>query len=772
MTQNNSLPNYDIKWARDLSMYLSTFQSFIFEGNINDLQPSLALRAASDSFSLESYSDNSGASEEFYEYSTLQESIAKRFCDDYCVVFYDHTRASGEKIPDRDPSQESADDEDDDAADECDAQETPNYTRDWFNSFIFYDKDETSDNVKMFLDYYRNSYCDENDKRDSADMKGARVTDLKRIHDVTLQFEAKKESYPNAKPFLFILPSVSRFMATPGRPTDTEGDMLMVLFNTTQIASSPCRLMLFVDKMNDLPVWFESEGSNPAVKKITIPCPNTKFRETFFEVEMADVMNEIVVTSNEEDETKREEDLRRKRGKKIGKFAVYTEKYSLRRLLQLKAFIQNNGEQMPSFKRIESIDKTVLAFECGEVYDPWKDPALKENTRKFADEVKKKIKGQNHIVEAVADSLKAAATGVNSSKKNDRRPKAIFFLAGPTGTGKTEIAKQIAENIFHSQDKIIRFDMSEFSSEHTDSRLFGAPPGYVGYEDGGELTKAIREEPFSVVLFDEIEKASPRIWDKFLQILGDGRLTDGKGETVSFSQSIIIFTSNRGIAPNLPRDLPPAEKTNCINRYSQELDNRLEQFKAATDEDKKTAALKAYEVLKTLVLYSGLTTDYREHEFFKLCYPYLFDGKADSALAAFNIFVEENVKESIRHYFEVELQRKEILGRVGESNILVYRFIGDYNAKAIAKNTIEDFKESLREENDSRLDLEISDDAARFIQDDVMRKEIIDLGARGIIDRVDFLMRDPIKDFLFENPGEGLRAIMNLVNGALVVELR
>ncbi|MBR2444045.1 MAG: ATP-dependent Clp protease ATP-binding subunit [Clostridia bacterium] len=624
----------------------------------------------------------------------------------------------------------------------------------------------------MFLDYYKTSYCEENDRRDSADMKGARVTDLKRIHDVTQQFEAKKELYPNAKPFLFILPSVSRFMTTPGRPTDTEGDMLMVLFNTTQIASSPCRLMLFVDKMNDLPVWFESEGSNPAVKKITIPCPNTKFRETFFEVEMTDVMDEIVVSSNEETEDLREEDMRRKRGKKVGKFAVYTENYSLRRLLQLKAFIQNNGEQMPSFKRIESIDKTVLAFECGEVYDPWKDPALKENTRKFADEVKKKIKGQNHIVEAVADSLKAAATGVNSSKKNDRRPKAIFFLAGPTGTGKTEIAKQIAENIFHSQDKIIRFDMSEFSSEHTDSRLFGAPPGYVGYEDGGELTKAIREEPFSVVLFDEIEKASPRIWDKFLQILGDGRLTDGKGETVSFSQSIIIFTSNRGIAPNLPRDLPPAEKTNCINRYTQELNSRIAGFKSANEENKKDAALKAYETLKNLVIYSGLTTDYREHEFFKLCYSYLFDGKADSAIAAFNLFVEENVKESIRHYFEVDLQRKEILGRVGESNILVYKFIGEYNAKAIAKNTIEDFKESLRDENDSHLDLEISEDAARFIQDDVMRKEIIDLGARGIIDRVDFLMRDPIKDFLFENPEEGLSAIMKVVDGALVVELR
>jgi ATPases with chaperone activity, ATP-binding subunit len=122
-----------------------------------------------------------------------------------------------------------------------------------------------------------------------------------------------------------------------------------------------------------------------------------------------------------------------------------------------------------------------------------------------------------------------------------------LFFAGPTGVGKTELAKALAELIFGSEHNYIRFDMSEFSQEHTNQRLIGAPPGYVGYETGGELTNAVKKNPFSVILFDEIEKAHPIILDIFLQILDDGRLTSGRGETVYFSESIIIFTSNLGV---------------------------------------------------------------------------------------------------------------------------------------------------------------------------------------------------------------------------------
>ena len=141
-----------------------------------------------------------------------------------------------------------------------------------------------------------------------------------------------------------------------------------------------------------------------------------------------------------------------------------------------------------------------------------------------------------------------SALGLTGAHQGRRAggPQGILFFAGPTGVGKTELAKSLAEVLFGAEDAYIRFDMSEFSAEHSEARLIGAPPGYIGHAAGGELTNAVRERPFSVLLFDEIEKAHPRILDKFLQILDDGRLTDGGGNTVYFSESLIIFTSNIG----------------------------------------------------------------------------------------------------------------------------------------------------------------------------------------------------------------------------------
>ena len=194
---------------------------------------------------------------------------------------------------------------------------------------------------------------------------------------------------------------------------------------------------------------------------------------------------------------------------------------------------------------INDISDAVRRYKVGVTEDPWQKIDREKIVQ--ADEyVYKRVKGQNHAVVHMLDIIKRAITGVGANRKGNR-PRGVVFLAGPTGVGKTELAKTITSLLFNDESAYIRFDMSEFSSEFSDQRLIGSPPGYVGYDVGGELTNAIREKPFSVVLFDEIEKAHPRVMDKFLQILDDGVLTSGRGERVYFSEALIIFTSNLGI---------------------------------------------------------------------------------------------------------------------------------------------------------------------------------------------------------------------------------
>jgi ATP-dependent Clp protease ATP-binding subunit ClpB len=142
----------------------------------------------------------------------------------------------------------------------------------------------------------------------------------------------------------------------------------------------------------------------------------------------------------------------------------------------------------------------------------------------------------------VVEAIRRARAGISDPK----RPLGSFLFLGPTGVGKTELAKALAEVIFGDEDAMIRLDMSEFKEEHSIAKLIGAPPGYVGYEEGGKLTEAVRRKPYSVILLDEIEKAHPRVFDLFLQVLDDGRLTDSHGRTVSFRNTIIIMTSNLG----------------------------------------------------------------------------------------------------------------------------------------------------------------------------------------------------------------------------------
>ncbi|MCB1188741.1 AAA family ATPase, partial [bacterium] len=166
----------------------------------------------------------------------------------------------------------------------------------------------------------------------------------------------------------------------------------------------------------------------------------------------------------------------------------------------------------------------------------------REKLLKLEDKLHERVIGQEEAIHAVADAVRLARAGLREGSG----PTATFLFLGPTGVGKTELAKTLAETIFGDQEAMIRIDMSEYGERHAVARLVGAPPGYVGYDEGGQLTERVRRRPYSVVLLDEIEKAHADVYNILLQVFDDGRLTDGKGRVVDFTNTIIIATSNLG----------------------------------------------------------------------------------------------------------------------------------------------------------------------------------------------------------------------------------
>ncbi len=249
----------------------------------------------------------------------------------------------------------------------------------------------------------------------------------------------------------------------------------------------------------------------------------------------ADIKDEINNVKNKIEEAERNTDLQTAAELKYGKL-LELEK-------QLKAC--QNKEHTDNKLLKEEIDGSDIA----EVVSKWTGiPVTKlvesemQKLLKMEDILHKRLVGQDEAVDTVSDAIRRARSGL----KDPKRPIGTFLFLGPTGVGKTELAKSLAEFMFNDEDALIRIDMSEYMEKHNVARLVGAPPGYVGYEEGGQLTEAVRRKPYSVVLFDEIEKAHPDVFNIMLQIFDDGRLTDSKGRTIDFKNTLIIMTSNIG----------------------------------------------------------------------------------------------------------------------------------------------------------------------------------------------------------------------------------
>ena len=495
-----------------------------------------------------------------------------------------------------------------------------------------------------------------------------------RVSEIIRRTMADKDSYLTAdqknKNVVFVLNFASRLDACNLREAEANMMFLNLMAATTLVQTSQvsCNsLIMIVDKYNDIPAWVYL--NNPNIRTISVCVPDRNIRRLYLE-NLPGKLEMFKVLSKEDDDA----------GKQFVAESEGLQLQDIRQILQL-AYRENIQPQ--------DINLAFRLYKYGVLDDPWKK-LEKDILAHIESKLEERVKGQEEAIKKVKTVVTRAVKGLSGLQHSgaSHKPKGILFFAGPTGVGKTETAKALAEAIFGDENACIRFDMSEYRLEQSDQKLFGAPPGYVGYEGGGQLTNAIKNRPFSVILFDEIEKASPTIMDKFLQILEDGRMTDNQGNTVYFGETIIIFTSNIG----LTQDDPSYQNTFGTNSHR----------------------------IPTVTIENPMEED----------------------TPKFRNDLVKKLTEGVKSYFN-DIGRPELLNRLGEDNIVVFQFINKHDAEVICDYKLSKICKLIKAEKN--IDIDVAD-----VVDELHKKAIMERanGGRGVGNMLEREFLNPLANFI------------------------